>query len=123
MHNFPTPWTVWIHRYDGTARNAHNNPVKAYVPPRGVTGDPVLVIQWESAISEPSVDQTVDRVTLYIPPVLRSPDGVEVALPKPTDLIDLPGGRQYEVTGVRDCTHGFHGWAPGYTIDLQRATP
>jgi hypothetical protein len=126
IQNFPAPWTVWIHRYDSSARNAHNVPIKAYVPPKGEAGEPVKVIQWEVNVSEPSVDQTVDRVTLYIPPVLRSPDGDEVDMLKTTDLVDLPWGnatKQYEVKGLQDCNHGFHAWQPGYIVQLERATP
>jgi hypothetical protein len=123
---FPTPWTVWIHRYSTTAVNAHNNPVRTYTPAVDATGEPIRAIGWDVTETEPSADQVADRVTLYIPQVLRSPEGVEVDLPKSTDLIDLPvkgGVKQYEVTGVRDYNHGFHAWQPGYIVDLQRATP
>lgn len=124
--SFPTPWTVWIHRYSHSTHNAHNNPVRTYTPARDATGEAIRVIGWDVTETEPSSDQVVDRVSLYIPATLRSPLGVEVGLPKATDVIDLPimgGTRQYEVVGIRDYNHGFHAWQPGYVVDLQRATP
>jgi hypothetical protein len=117
---------VWIHRYDATARDAHNNPVKAYVPAKDAVGEPVKAIQWDYIENEPSADRTVERVSLFLPPLLRSPDGDPVDLPKATDLVDIPAGdglKQYEIVGVRDYNFGFHGWQPGYILDLQRAMP
>lgn len=124
--SFPAPWTVWIHRYDSTARNAHNNPVRAYVPAKDEPGEPIQAIQWDYVENEPDVDKVVDRVTLFLPRVVKSPDGVIVDVPKATDLVDLEAGgavRQYEIVGIRDYNFGFHGWQPGYVLDLQRATP
>lgn len=32
------------------------------------------------------------------------------------------GGDLYEVVGLNDSEHGFHGWAPGSTLRLKRVT-
>lgn len=124
-HSFPAPWTAYIHRYNPAAVNDHNIPVKAYDPPREQRGNPIKVIQWEtSSVSEPQPDNSVYQVNLYIPPVLRNPAGNAVDLPGWMDLIDLPapkgGFDQFEVKGIRDCTHGFHGWKAGYMVELER---
>lgn len=36
------------------------------------------------------------------------------------DQFLLDDGPPYEVSGLRDCTHGWHGWAPGITLELRR---
>ena len=88
---------------------------------------PVRVIAWANngPTFEPEQNRSVERLELFLPPVLRDLDGEAVDDPGPMDVIDLPtnsgGTIEYEVQGwPRDYTHGFHGWQAGKVVDLQR---
>jgi hypothetical protein len=126
MREFPTPWTVYLHRYTPGVTDAHGVPTKAWVPARGSEGIAIKVISWSNSgpTYEPEQNRSVERMELFVPPVLRGADGEPVADPGPMDVIDLPSGTgtvEYEVQGwPRDYTHGFHGWQAGKVIDLQR---
>jgi|GEM_PF-618902 len=127
MREFPTPWVVYLHRFDAGATNAHGVPTKAWSPARGEEGEAVRVIAWSNngPTFEPEQNRSVERLELFIPPVLRDLDGNAVADPGPMDVFDLPdslgGTIEYEVQGwPRDYTHGFHGWQAGKVVDLQR---
>ena len=121
MREFPTPWVVGLHRYTAGAVNAHNEPTRTWVPAKHVPGIQIKVIGWGPRSVEPVEGHSVDKLELYIPPVLFDLAGDRVADPGPLDLIDLPTG-QYEVQGLpRDYTHGFHGWPAGKIVEIQKA--
>ncbi|WP_084459495.1 hypothetical protein [Mycolicibacterium houstonense] len=49
----------------------------------------------------------------------------DVAMPKyPVTLKDTftIDGDTYNVVGLRDMTHGFHGWQPGIVVELQKVS-
>lgn len=126
MLDFPTIWTVGLHRYDASAVNAQGAPVKRWNPPKSEPGELIYVIGWAaqggvSPAYEPNQDRTVLRMELYLPPVLHNVNGDQVDDPGLMDVIDLPAVGQCEVLGpIRDYTRGFHGWRAGKVLDLQR---
>lgn len=107
---FPTPYSVTHTPYDGTAQDDWGNSVPAF-------GDPVtrLVYGWAPHLTEmrDSVSTVEEADTdLYMPPTT-------VNL-KDRFTVD---GALYEVVGVQDWNHGFHGWTPGIVAELCRVDP
>lgn len=147
----PTNLLGALHRYNPAVVNAENAPVRTWTPPKDQRG----ILFWFQAAAPPGgagdpeyiKDRSVDRVELYIPPVLIDIDGNAMDDPGAMDVIDLPDknslrgvrpGRagllqaldddrimwnRYEVQGwPRDYTNGFHLWQPGKIVDLERVT-
>ncbi|DAZ90346.1 hypothetical protein [Mycobacteroides abscessus] len=145
----PAPWIAALHRYDSTAVNAENAPVRRWAPPKDQRGTLFWVQGWAppggAGDPEYQKDRSAQRIEMYMPPVLIDIDGNEIDDPGPVDVIDLPDvnslrgvrpGRAgllqalaqnriewetFEVQGwPRDYTKGFHLWQPGKVVDLER---
>lgn len=109
---FPTPWTVQHEVFTGVGEDPDTgNDVETWA-------DPVdrKVIGWHASYLETlggHTSQVDSDIDLLIPPALAV--GVQ-------DRFSLPDAGSFEVVGVEDSNHGFHGWQPGSVVKLKRIT-
>lgn len=105
---FPLLFTVSHEVFNGTGQDDLGNDTDAWA-------DPVTrpVIAWTQVAAEDVLggQREITDVDMAVPPEFK---------PALRDRITLPGEGRFEVIGVRDANHGFHGWKPGNVVQLRK---
>ena len=104
---------VIVEVYDGAGVDDYGDEVDSWLP-----AEERLVYSWgPDGVSEPKgrlgadsgLNRAVYDMVLFAPWPLKAPDRV------------ILSGKRYQVEGdAEDWNHGFHGWQPGFQINLRR---
>lgn len=115
---FPTPYTVTYKPCTGVTEDDMGNDV-------AVLGDPVprKVYGWGEHRARKFAEFTNAGTAGH---TSREVADIDLAMPVPAtplnllDQFTIDDGPPYQVVGIRDNTHGFHGWRPGIVAELKR---
>ncbi|MEN4400009.1 hypothetical protein [Mycolicibacterium conceptionense] len=117
---FPTPHTVRHAVFNRDGVDGMGNDAETWADPVDVK-----VIAYRASSEETlngHTSRVVADVDMAIPPALTVSVRDRFTLAPPFNDPNDPEDKPYEVIGIEDANHGFHGWQPGSVVKLKRVT-